>query len=380
MLALIITLLSFTYAWSQINISIGDLNFSQPKAHHLQPELVATYDYMVNSGGESSVPKNIGALEFILQSDLSKFSSLDGHFKFHYGHLERFGNEGSIGDAQMASNIDVSTQADRMIDLWYEHQWTSSTSTLIGLHDISSEFNVTDSSLNFLNASFGTSAELSSSGHNGPSVYPYASVGIRVFHEFSSSLSYRGGAYDGDPGPHETHSALHSDISGEEGCFFIQEIAHTNKKQKKAFGVWNYTSPRKKNQNDADKDSSYGAYYVFESNLTDSLAIFTRYGWSNPNVALIHSNLVVGGTYKGLFQTRKSMDEIGLGFTHIHFSRVNMRINNISSSELTSEAYYQINISPIVTIRPDTQYIKCPSGSKELKSAWVWALRTIIQL
>lgn len=369
MFVFIFVFLSIAVAWSQATFTFGEINVSTFRYSQIKPQLIATYDYMSNTGGETSNSKSIGALDFYLSTDLSKYSGINGSFVAHYGHLERFGNESVIGDTQITSNIDVTTQADRMIDLWYQHNWSGRTKTLFGLHDISTEFNVTESSLNFMNASFGTSAEISYSGVNGPSAYPFTSLGVRIYHQFLSSFSYRGGAYAGDPGAQNTYSSFHSDVGGQDGYFLIQEIAHEISGQKNALGIWNYTT-----------SNSYGAYYIFERDLSDSIAVFARYGRANPDVSMIHSNTAVGGTYRGLFQTKKSMDEVGLGMTQIHFSRGHVSANDIHSSELTYEAYYQIIISSQVSLRPDTQYIISPAGSKELKNAWVWALRTTVEI
>jgi porin len=141
--------------------------------------------------------KNLKRRDIYIESDLSKYSWVPGQIMFQYIHINQDHNRGAIGDAQYASSIDMPEQVDRVVDLWYQHNWNDHFNTLFGFHDISMEFNVTESSLSFLNSSFGTNAELALTT---PSLYPITSLGMRAHYLINDELSVRTGLYDSNPG------------------------------------------------------------------------------------------------------------------------------------------------------------------------------------
>ena len=174
-------------SWGQSVLSYGSFENQTWKKlkSSTNVEFFYTNDYLSNTGGEKSGPRNLGALDLYLSSDFKKFSKLDGEFLVHFTHIDGQNVRGAIGDTQGSSNIEASSQIDRVTDLWYQHAWTPAFNTLVGLHDISSEFNVTESTLNFLNSSFGTSTEISISGAAGSSMYPVTSLGLRNEFKFT---------------------------------------------------------------------------------------------------------------------------------------------------------------------------------------------------
>lgn len=353
--------------------------------HYLDFDLFYTHDFISNTGGVKSGPRNIGALDVYLESDLSKFSAIKGEFTFHYLHINKTDTRGNIGDAQIASNIDMPHQVDRVPDLWYQHHWSEKFKTLIGLHDISMEFNITTSSLNFLNSSFGTGAEFALTGINGPSIYPLTSLGVRAFYQFNDSLSLRSGLYDADPGSPETYRSFHSDVGSHESYLHISELAHQDKKEKAAIGGWNLTRVQDKLDGE-NHATSFGAYGIYEKELTSHLWTFFRYGWANPLVSIVQSNLATGVIYKGIFQNETFLDEVGVGMTSAHFSRHHLNHleaeenSSTSSDETAYEAYYQFRPTGILSLRPDVQYIKNPAGLDSIEDAWAVGFRTVIQI
>jgi porin len=373
--------------YSQSNFSFGEM----PTIHwdryqnYISTDILYTHDYISNTGGEKAGPRNIGALDFFIDSDFSKFSSIKGEFRVHYIHINQNDNRGSIGDAQTASNIDMPSQVDRLGDLWYLHHWSDEFKMLVGIHDISSEFNITESSLNFLNSSFGTGAEFASSGQNGPSIFPLSTVGARILYNINDELSLRSGLYDANTGNPGTYRSFHSDVGSNQGLMHISELAHQQDETKVAVGIWNYSKPQLMASGE-DTASSLGAYGIVEQKFGNSLWAFIRYGWANPLANMIQSNTCAGVVYRGLFQTKKTLDEVGLGATQAHFSRSFLKElgkeedSSISSQEIAYEAYYQFRPIKELIFRPDLQYISHPSGLHNLKDAWALGLRTVVEI
>lgn len=148
----IIFLTLTSVARGQSNVTVGELNFPRfgNLSRYINLDFFYTNDFISNTGGVKAGPRNIGAADLYLESNFKKYSNLSGEVMIHFTHINKNDQRGGIGDTQVASNIDMPDQTDRMTDLYYQHHWSEKLATLIGLHDISMEFNVTESSLNFL--------------------------------------------------------------------------------------------------------------------------------------------------------------------------------------------------------------------------------------
>lgn len=353
--------------------------------NYLTPKLLYTHDYVSSIGGIKSGPRNIGALDFFVASDLSKYSRVKGDFMAHYIHINSNDTRAAIGDVQTTSNIDAPVKVDRVGDLWYQHHWSQNLKTLIGLHDISSEFNITESSLTFLNSSFGTSAELSYSGLNAPSVYPITSLGVRALYHISEDLSLRTAIYHANPGGVETYQSFHVDVGGKDGFLYLSELVFQTADQKIGIGGWNYTKSQI-NMTGNKSAPLYGFYGMWEEKFNHSLWFFARTGWATPVTNEVDLNLATGLVYRGIFQKKNNNDEAGLGVTNAHFSKGhvnNVRIDEqstVSSNETAYEIYYNFKPLDKISLRPDIQFIQTPGGIKSYKNAWLVGIRTMIEL
>jgi porin len=349
---------------------------------YITTDLIYTHDYVSNTGGLKAGPRNIGALDIYLGSDLSKYTRVQGELMSHFTHINQNDTRAAIGDAQGASNIDMPQQIDRIVDLWYQQNWSDSAKTLVGIHDISTEFNVTESSLSFLNASFGASAEFSLAG---PSVYPVTSIGTRTQYFFNEEFNLKVGLYDANVGDEKTYKSFHTELGNHEGYMHISELTYQNDDQHVAVAAWNFTRTHEKLGEDGNS-VSYGSYALYEKKIGTNTIIFGRYGWANPLVSAIHSNLAAGAVYRGIFQTKQTNDEVGMGFSSVHFA--GQHLKNIAAEENSSttanetayEVYYQFKPLKMLSLRPDLQYITNPSGLKNIKNAWATGLRTVVEI
>lgn len=372
-------------AWSQSNSSFTNFSLGALETFkkYVQTDVFYTHDYISNTGGVKSGPRNIGALDLYFESDFSKFSNVPGQVQLHYIHINQNDQRGAIGDAQAASNIDVPVQVDRIVDFWYQHEFSEKFKGLIGIQDISMEYGITESSLNFLNSSFGVTADFTYSGVNGPSIYPITSVGARGLYNFTEELSLRAGIYDADPGDPTTYRSFHTRIGGSSGFLEIAEIAYQDDDQKIGLGAWNYSKKQEKIGTD-EKAALYGSNVFLEKKITHGLKTFFRFGWANPVANEIQSNTVLGMAYTGIFQRKKVNDEAGLGATQIHFSRQFIKEESsggdYSSEETAYEAYYQFKPIKHLSLRPDVQYITNPAGSRDVKNAWAMGFRTVVDI
>lgn len=377
-LSLALTLFAVT-AQAQMNtssVSIENIHLNKLKKY-IQPDFFYTHDYLSNTGGEKAGPRNVGAIDMYLDSDLSKYSSIRGDLRIHYTHINQPDNRGNPGDTQGTSNIQAPEQIDRLTDLYYQHHLSDTQALLVGIHDISTEFNITDSSLNFLNGSFGTGTEFASAGPNGPSIYPLSAVGIRHLGQINNEWSVRSGLYDANPGDASTYRSLHSDVGNQNGYLLLSELAFKTEERKWVLGGWGLTKKQDFIEDEEAESprtgSSYGAYSLYEQKIGQSSAAFFRYGFANEKVTSVKSNSALGIIHKGLIQRKRAQDEIGLGLTQIDFAQD-------LSNETAFELYYQFEPVSAIILRPDVQFVKNPSGSNEIDDAWVMGLRTIVNI
>ena len=374
-----------TFALGQSNtstIELPSMSLERLK-NYVSTDLFYTHDYISNTGGAKSGPRNLGALDIYIESDLSKYSDVDGEIQFHYLHVNQNDGRGAIGDSQAASNIDMPTQVDRMVDIWYQHNFSNRLNVKAGLQDISMEYDITESSLSFLNSSFGIGPDISMSGPNGASVWPITGLGIRSLYNFTDELSLRTGLFDANPGDQKTYRSFHSDVGNNEGLLHISELAHQNDDRKMGAAVWNYSKSQQKLTGN-NSETSFGTYGIFEQKIGHSLWTFFRAGWANPVVNIVHSNVATGVVYRGLLQKKKSLDELGAGVTRAHMSKGFVQAeeaeSNASGDETAYEAYYQFKPMKIISLRPDVQYITNPSGLNNLKDAWAVGMRTVVEI
>ncbi len=369
-------------AWGQSNVTIGELNFPRfgNLSRYINVDFFYTNDFISNTGGVKAGPRNIGAADLYLETDFRKYSRVSGEMMIHFTHINKNDQRGGIGDTQVASNIDMPDQTDRMTDLYYQHHWSDKLATLLGIHDISMEFNVTESSLNFLNGGFGTDTAFAVSGANGPSIYPITTVGFRTKYQLNDEITFLGGLYDADPGTSDTWRRSKYDVGQKEGYLIISELSHASDSHKAGIGGWNYTKAKSKHNEEVGAASAFGSYGMYEHNIRPGLWAFARYGWANPLVNIVQSNAVTGIVYRGLLQRKKTEDEVGLGYSRAHFSRSFVQENEGDSSvETAYEFYYHFKPTKNISLRPDIQFIANPTGNSK-KDAWATGFRTVVEI
>lgn len=112
---------------------------------------------------------------------------------FHYSFLINH-SSGSptarIADAQIVSNIDTEGgEGLKVFEAFYEREF-SLFKLRLGLIDLSTFINITDSSMELINSSFGTAADFGFAGRFGPAIYPIPSWGAVLMREEKSSYLY----------------------------------------------------------------------------------------------------------------------------------------------------------------------------------------------
>jgi len=299
-------------------------------------------------------------LDLTMTVDSEKLGLWQGGTLFVYG-LRNHGGDPSanvIGDVQTASNIEA---PDQFIvhEAWYEQQFSDGfLSLLVGLHDLNSEFYVSDYGSLFINSSFGIGPDMAS---NVPvSIFPKAGLAVRVRVAPTNNSYVQAAMYDGDPSTRSIHSA--------EGKLMIGEAGFSFGRATYKGGYWNHS---------ADKifagqtfGSDYGLYGIIDQEVmrfdeNSTIGAFFQYGWA-PAARNTVTRYIGGGLHlHGIIPTRHE-DDIGISIA---------RADTHLRAETTLELTYRLVLMPWLAIQPSYQIILNPGGDLAVRTAKVGFLR-----
>ena len=229
------------------------------------------------SGGLSQRGRFLNAIDIVGDVDLEKLG-LTG-WAAHVFLESTGGGEPNldIGSLQGVDNIEVERQRTQLYEFWLERAWDKA-SLRLGLYDLNSEFNATDSAGLLLGPSFGISPEFAATGPNGPSIFPSTALGARFNYAFSDEtyarfvvLNARAGV-PGDPDGIDTSFDDGLLLAAEGGAHGV------------SLGAWTYSKDQPEISG-AGEASSYGVYAMMERALNEaevrSATGFLRVGVSN---------------------------------------------------------------------------------------------------
>lgn len=303
----------------------------------------------LNPGLVSPVKRTVyhDNLDLTLTVDTEKAGLWPGGKFFIYG-LRNHGGDPSaniIGDLQTTSNIEA---PDQFIvhEAWYEQRFLEgAVSLLVGLHDLNSEFYVSEAAGLFINSSFGIGPEIS--GNVSTSIFPKAGLGVRTRLEPIKGIYLQAAVYDGDPA---TRS-----LKGSEGKMGIVEAGFSRGGGSYKAGYWRHTADRLFG-GQVFKDD-FGLYGVIDQQLykgdeDQSLTAFLRYGWVPARRNDITRYVGAGLHLHGMIPAR---DEDDLGFAVAHAST---HLGNETVFELT----YRLVLAPWLSMQPSMQWIEHAGG------------------
>lgn len=349
-------------------------------------------------GGKKVEDAEIHNIDLKGELNFDQFPLLKGY----KGFVNVMNNAGNIfsehvGDTQITSNI----EAPKMLfvyQAWIEKLFLENTvSLLIGLMEMNTDFYVTDSSVLFLNSSFGVGTEFASSGLRGPSTYPYTSVGARAKIDFPNKLYALWGVFDGVPGNAQKDKSNSINWESSEGLLMITEIGSTSQANeisnddvfsKFGVGIWGYTNSFDNIDPNSDKnpEGNYGIYILYDKTVSPRFSYFFRSGYANREVSSTMLNTSFGLNWRAPFKTIREEDILGFAVTDIIFSpgykndQALQEGVDFESHEIATELTYRINIFKDAALQPDYQIVFNPSGNSTISTAHIFALQLEIQI
>ncbi len=386
----------------------------------LRLEVVYTADLAANiSGGVRRDVVYLDNVDVTLSVDGAALGWGDGTTLFLYG----LGNQGGsitelVGDAQGTSNIEAPTSW-RLYEAWIEKLlFSHRLSALVGLYDVSSEFDVIHNAAMFIHGSPGTGPDFSQSGTNGPSIFPFTSLGGRVRLSLSDRFIVKAAVLDGVPGNPDKPRGTHVVLDHEDGLLFVGEavalVGGVVRMERRtaarrlvarnadipdydarvAIGGWTYTTalpeivdPRRPGPAPLSNDSR-GAYIFGEWNAmrepTDrhqGLSVFARAGVANDRVNRFGSYVGFGAVYTGLIADRDS-DHLGVSIAIANnggpYESALGSVTRLTSNEAAIEATYLAHVTDWLALQASLQYVINPNTDADIDNALVPILRVQI--
>ncbi|HKK04491.1 MAG TPA: carbohydrate porin [Gammaproteobacteria bacterium] len=270
----------------------------------------------------------------------------------------------NIGDLQIADNLDAASST-RVYQLWYRQRYRVGRrgprlSVRGGIIDLNQSFAATDAASLLLNASFGLDPTLSA---NVPiSTYPEPGLGLEGA-ALGRHWKLQLGIFQ--PNPAERSRGFR------DGALTIGELRYRTGPQDRAahfkLGLWRYRQSDPALRGLPDRD--WGAYGAVEGSLghgPDAPRVFMQLGHA-PDPATTVPHYIGLGLQMPVPGRRHDIFTAGIAHAEIRGAD--------APGETSYELSYLINLHRFVTLQPDLQYIRHPSGRRDINNAVVALMR-----
>ena len=270
-----------------------------------------------------------------------------------------------IGDFQTASNLEAGN-ITYLHELHYKQNFGKFT-TIIGLHDLCSDFVSSENAAFYINSSFGVPSTISS---NLPTpIFPLTAIGMQLHYRFSEKITAKFAIFDGLPddfdiNPHNLKWRLRK----EDGYLTFSELNLSNiiNGHHSYFKIGYYYHNGHKQLTEEEKTISipanYGFYLIadqqiFEKSNGKKLAAFSQFSISPSSLNDNWYYIGLGINYHGLIKKRNN-DIIGFALAHSGCK------NKLHKHESAFSLTYKAELANHFFIQPDIQYIINPSGTE----------------
>ena len=294
-------------------------------------------------------------------------------------------NGGRVNDLAGTSggidNIEVGTRSFKLYEAWIEQKFASGKiSLLAGLHDLNSEFYVTDTSGLFLNPTYGIGTEMAATGDNGPSIFSNTSAAVRLAVHPTGAMYAQAAIFDGVPGSSKHPRGTHVDFNDKDGALLVGEggiaddsIGHF------AIGSWKYTARRPDQLTPGLREHSQGIYFMADKSVYKNgdrdISAFARLGYTAGDVESFKSSWALGAVASGFIPGRED-GQLGLAVSQaINSNKFKAANAPVQNSETQLELTYSDKITPWLNLQPDLQYTVNPGTDPALDNAWTVGFR-----
>ena len=361
--------------------------FSQEKTYDL--EISATGDNVNNMhGGLQQGSAFLGLLDVGFSFSPNNTILRNTEFAAHF--IQTVGmpaSEELIGDAQIASNIEGRSK------LWfyelYIRQNIHDFFLLVGMHDMNSEFCVSNQAADLINSSFGIAPGISM---NMPvSIFPVTTSAVAAGY-VRSRISLLSGFYNMNHDFTEEKEFSTDNHIFHQGSLTISELQLRRLRgdrtvtEVKLGGFFKHCgSHYEVRPQECVSVHNYGFYLVadqsfFQNSETDeSLNAFLQLNLNPTHLNYVSGYFGFGMNAKG-YLTKKNSDVLGFGLARVQLNQLGEKYFGKGKFETVVELTYKQTLFDRLTFQPDLQYIINPGGNSGLSNAIVAILRLQVEI
>ena len=356
-----------------------------------------TGDLMRNTTGGIEVGSAyLNKLDLEIAIDGERAFGLPGLTLFLHGmHTnEALFSERYSGDVMVASNIDA-PRATRLYEAWLDYAFGTRgpTSLRLGLYDLNTEFDTSQSRALFINSSFGVGHDLAQSGVQGPSIFPVTSLALRLAVQPREDWMFLAAVLDGVPGDPDDPTATTVRLDPDEGALLIGEVQRSVAGRGTiALGTWRYTEDGPRVDDDVlgveapravHRLGFYGvadlAIWRKNDDSRRFVTTFVRLGYASDTAHEYDLNAQAGFTWRQPW-TETHEENLGIAFSYARTSDTYRAARAelgtpVESGELAVELTYRRTLTSWLTLQPTFQYIAQPSGDPTLGDALIAGIR-----
>lgn len=351
-------------------------------------EAAYTLDVMgVADGGLAERGRFLDNFDAVADFDLARLSGWRGAAA-HVHLLYNGGGEPNLyaGTLQGIDNIEVSSHRLRLFEAWIEQSFGAG-SARVGLYDVNAEFYANDAAGLLIAPAFGIGSEIAATGPNGPSIFPSTGLALRLATSWENGLYLRGAIVNAEAGVLGDPDGV--DLTFDEGALTIVEAGREHGGGKLAAGYWRYTHRQDDiRERDAFGDPrrrvADGAYVLAERPLNDpeglrATTAFFRAGVSDGDTTAFAGGWQAGFLIERVFAARPdSAFSFGINRGVLSNGHRQNEIDlgaDMADAEMQFEITYSDALCPHLTIQPDLQFVRRPSGNRGIDDALVVGIR-----
>ena len=271
-----------------------------------------------------------------------------------------------VGDAQGISNI-VAPPGTRFAEYHLiQHFAGGRLAVKIGKQDANADFVVSNGGGEFINSSFGII----------PTVplptFPAPALGLMGAWQASERIKVKAGYWDGAPALGSGCFGTAFDGSGGTVAAVGAEIAPFGGRILEGtyrVGAWRHSeveiAAKARTLTDVTLGPAAGIYFTADQGLWEGdqrrLAFFAQGGWGEGDRSAFSRYFGGGLTFTAPLKNRPD-DIVGIGVAHAEIGEID-RLHANCTSETVVEIFYQLSVTPWMTLSPDIQWVSRPSGS-----------------
>ncbi len=294
-----------------------------------------------------------------------------------------------VGDLQGISNIEASQGAE-VLEAWVELKSPLGLQIKGGRLDSNADFDAIEPAQFFINSSQGIGPDISTVGVNGPSIFPETGLGAVLLYQ-AKQWSLKLGSFD--PLTRLSGSNIEQvknyDWDFSDGALWLAEFIFNFEDNILGLGLWNSSYSLQREYPMIDNLTDAKGLYGFMSQSKPFGDTYLRLGLSESKNAFIDRYIGVGWTNEISTNTDfLSESVLGISWASARLGELGLRNKfGMENGEKISHSFEHIleissrsDISELLQLQPNLQFVIQPGAEKKTSSRLVIGIRGILEL